>query len=217
MPSLTAELGRAVNNAHRSIVRASWRLGRGMRVPHRNDFPYLLNYFGLAGEGVEVGTCRGTYAHRLLSGWHGKMLHCVDPWRDFTAESNYVDRDNVTQAEQDQRYAETQRRLARFRGRHHLHRLTSLEGSTLFGNRELDFVYIDAQHHYEAVCEDLACWSPKVRPGGFLAGHDYLDQLRVEGQYGVKCAVDEWAAERGLPVWISEEPDFPSWFIHLPG
>ncbi len=216
MPSLTAELGRTVNNAHRSIIRASSALRRDIRIPHRNDFPFLLNYLGLSGEGVEVGTCKGIYAHRILSAWHGRMLYCIDPWRDFTADQQYVDRDNVTQSEQESRYAETQRRLAKFRGRHHLHRLTSQEGATLFGNRELDFVYIDAQHHYEAARNDLTCWTPRIKPGGILAGHDYLDELRPQGQYGVKRAVDEWAAAHQLPVWVSEEPDFPSWFVRLP-
>ena len=217
MPSLTAELGRAVSNAHRSIVRVGWRFSRDVRIPHRNDFPYLLNYLGLAGEGAEVGTCKGIYAERILQAWHGKMLHCIDPWYDFTADGTYVDRDNVTQSEQDDRYAATQRRLAKFRGRHHLHRLTSADGSTLFGNRELDFVYIDAQHHYEAVCQDLECWFTKVRPGGMLAGHDYLDGQLLQGQYGVKRAVDEWAAARDLTVLVSEEPEFRSWFIRLRG
>ena len=83
MSSLTSELGRTVNNAHRSIVRASLRFARGVRVPHRNDFPFLLNYLRLSGEGAEVGTCKGIYAHRILSAWHGRMLYCIDPWRRF--------------------------------------------------------------------------------------------------------------------------------------
>ena len=63
---------------------------------------------------------------------------------------------------------------------------------------------------------DLACWTPRIKPGGILAGHDYLDELRPQGQYGVKRTVDEWAAAHQLPVWVSEEPDFPSWFVRLP-
>ena len=34
------------------------------------------------------------------------------------------------------------------------------------------FVFIDADHGYERVREDIRAWRPKVRPGGILAGHD---------------------------------------------
>ena len=36
-----------------------------------------------------------------------------------------------------------------------------------------DFVFVDADHSYSAVCRDLELYRPKVRPGGFLCGHDY--------------------------------------------
>jgi hypothetical protein len=41
-------------------------------------------------------------------------------------------------------------------------------------NESLDFVYIDANHKYDAVKKDLELWYPKVRKGGVFAGHDYL-------------------------------------------
>lgn len=36
----------------------------------------------------------------------------------------------------------------------------------------LDFVFIDADHSYEGVKQDLADWVPKVRAGGLVSGHD---------------------------------------------
>lgn len=47
------------------------------------------------------------------------------------------------------------------------------EGADRVADRELDFVFIDADHGYEAVKEDIALWKPKVRAGGWLGGHDY--------------------------------------------
>lgn len=38
---------------------------------------------------------------------------------------------------------------------------------------ELDFVFIDADHTYEGVNRDITDWTPKVRKGGFIIGHDY--------------------------------------------
>lgn len=37
----------------------------------------------------------------------------------------------------------------------------------------VDLIYIDADHRYEAVKEDIWRWAPHVRPGGILCGHDY--------------------------------------------
>jgi hypothetical protein len=51
---------------------------------------------------------------------------------------------------------------------------TSKTASTIVGN-DLGAVYIDANHEYASVVEDIALWRPKVRKGGILAGHDYSD------------------------------------------
>lgn len=36
----------------------------------------------------------------------------------------------------------------------------------------LGFVFIDADHSYESVMEDLELWVPKVKAGGMVSGHD---------------------------------------------
>ena len=38
---------------------------------------------------------------------------------------------------------------------------------------DLDLVYIDANHEYESVLNDMGKWLPKVRTGGILSGDDY--------------------------------------------
>lgn len=48
----------------------------------------------------------------------------------------------------------------------------------------LDLIFIDADHTYEHVKQDIEDWKPKLSPGGILAGDDY-------GHPGVRKAVDE--------------------------
>lgn len=79
--------------------------------------------------------------------------------------------------------------------------MTSLEATAKIPDYSLDFVYIDARHDYESVMEDLNAWQSKVRPGGVLAGHDYIDGHFSAGVFGVKRAVDEFFAARGTPVY----------------
>ena len=53
---------------------------------------------------------------------------------------------------------------------------SSIEYADLIENDSVDFVYIDAEHDYHSVKQDLSVWFPKVKIGGFLAGHDYNKQ-----------------------------------------
>ena len=50
---------------------------------------------------------------------------------------------------------------------------SSIEYADTVENNSIDFVYIDAEHDYNSVKQDLSVWFPKVKIGGFLAGHDY--------------------------------------------
>lgn len=54
---------------------------------------------------------------------------------------------------------------------------------------EFDLVFIDANHEYTHVKQDILSWLPKVRSGGILAGHDYTPEIPMFS--GVKQAVDE--------------------------
>ena len=64
-------------------------------------------------------------------------------------------------------------------------RLSSLDAVNQYPNRSLDFVFIDASHEYNDVKKDILSWYPKIKKGGFIAGHDYTTFD------GVKQAVDE--------------------------
>ena len=42
-----------------------------------------------------------------------------------------------------------------------------------FKDNSIDFVYIDGNHTYDYVTQDITEWSKKVRKGGIVSGHDY--------------------------------------------
>lgn len=60
-----------------------------------------------------------------------------------------------------------------------------------------DLVYIDACHSYECVMNDLKAWFPKVKKGGLVAGHDYLNN-----DYGVREAVMSFVTNNGLGSYL---------------
>lgn len=54
-------------------------------------------------------------------------------------------------------------------------------------HHSLDLVFIDADHSYAAVKEDIENWVEKVRPGGVICGHDFCNPAHR----GVEKAVRE--------------------------
>src|SRR5215218_5689654 len=169
-------------------------------VATRDELPVMLNERGLLGCGVEVGVKEGIFSAHLLSGWRGCHLISVDPWQEDAAEA-YVDIANVEQRVHDGFYQDTVRRLTPFGARSTIWRTTSTEASRLIPHHSLDFAYLDARHDYDSVIEDLEAWFDKVRPGGILAGHDYLDGHFPAGVFGVRSAVDSFFAARGISVY----------------
>lgn len=65
-----------------------------------------------------------------------------------------------------------------------------------FDDGYFDWVYIDGNHHYDFVKEDLELSRTKVKEGGIIAGDDYW-WGKHEGQ-PVKRAVEEFVTENGL-------------------
>lgn len=51
--------------------------------------------------------------------------------------------------------------------------MTTREASHHWPDGSFDFVFIDADHCEFAVADDITHWKPKVKPGGWLGGHDY--------------------------------------------
>ena len=48
------------------------------------------------------------------------------------------------------------------------------EEATKIIDEKFDFVYIDGNHSYENVKQDIELWYPKTKVGGFFGGHDWL-------------------------------------------
>jgi tetratricopeptide (TPR) repeat protein len=195
------------------VSRPQQSSGRGLES--RNVFPHLLNKLGLIGVGAEVGVQEGNYSEHLLNHWKGRLLYSIDPWREFSSQQ-YVDVANVQQSRHDDYYKGTIRRLRRFQGRSIIWRLTSQQAADLIADQSLDFCYIDADHSYEGVRDDIRLWHPKVKAGGILGGHDYIqDGTHSFGVFGVRRAVTEFVTSEGAEFFVSGESEFafPSWFV----
>jgi hypothetical protein len=104
-----------------------------------------------------------------------------------------------------------------FGPRSQIEKKTSRNAYESFDTASLDFVFIDAQHYYEAVREDPDLWRDTVKGGGIIGGHDYLDGEFDTGMFGVKQAVKEWSEAYGYDVLVTRESPYSSWFVVKPG
>ena len=85
-----------------------------------------------------------------------------------------------------------------------------------FPDGHFDWIYLDATHTYAASRDDLRRWYPKLRVGGLMSGHDYQFQHQEIGDgytFGVRDAVDEFAASRGIRVYSTSEQYLPSFYF----
>lgn len=115
---------------------------------------------------VEVGVHEGATSIELCRVMHPDgVLHLVDPYFPGVRVERWL---GLAFAEcVARRVTRPWQRQVRFV------RATSLEAArTLDLQRPADFVFIDADHSYEAVRGDFLAWAPRLAPGGVLAFHD---------------------------------------------
>lgn len=173
----------------------------------RDELPALFAARGYQ-MAVEVGVLRGEFSRVILAGWGG-MLVMVDAWRHL---DGYADVTNVSDAMQEENLRAAEAVANAFPGRGKILRGLSVEMAKEFEDASVDAVYIDANHSKDAVLADLSAWVPKVRPGGVVAGHDYLDGYLSQGVFGVRSAVLEFFGHE--PDIVTGEP-WPSWLVEI--
>lgn len=168
-----------------------------IEIPNANRHT-LARLFYLLGcaRGVEVGVERALFSEVLLA--ENPLLHltCVDAWQAYRGY-----RDHVNQAKLERFYLEAQERLSPFGSRVAFVRAFSVEAAAAFEDGSLDFVYLDAAHDFASVAADLRAWAPKVRPGGIVAGHDYL-KAKLPSLMHVPQVIHGWTDAYEIRPWF---------------
>lgn len=164
----------------------------------------MSSLFGDLGfkKGVEVGVYRGRFTNALCLKNPGLELIGVDAWTVYNGYKDYPINDLEKEA-----FEEAERRNAKFNVR--FIKAFSMDAVKEFADESLDFVYIDANHNFEYVVEDIAAWSKKVRKGGIVCGHDYIKN--EEFKFGVLDAVNGWCSAYNIKPLFLWGGQTPSW------
>jgi hypothetical protein len=149
--------------------------------------------------GAEIGVAEGRFTAGLLTLCPDLLLVAVD---DFAPGYKTWMGTEWTAQQQAANRSEFRKVMRAYPERIGLLEMTS-ESAARFWAEILDFVFIDADHSYEAVKADIAAWLPKIRNGGWITGHDY----DPEKFPGVVRAVEESFADFHLGddfTWMSQ-------------
>lgn len=155
--------------------------------------------------GAEIGVYKGQYSKCLWKANREATIYSVDPWEAYDRyEEPY------TPELMERVYEEARERLAPTGCV--IIREYSIHAVHLFEDRSLDFVYIDGNHEFQHVTNDIAEWSRKVRPGGVVSGHDYTRYKRNPICH-VRSVVNAWAyAHKIRPWFVATGKGGSTWF-----
>lgn len=138
-------------------------------------------------KGAELGVWQGrTYKH-LLTNCHELTLIGVDLYAEQpnnNGPETWTPGENGHLWEHERYHSDITQFRSKVGERAQFIRATTLEAAEHVEDESLDFVFIDADHSYEAVKADIEAWEKKVKPGGCVLGHDinWPDVQRAVGE-----------------------------------
>ena len=153
---------------------------------------------------VEIGVFQGTTSEELKILFPDAFLYLIDPWEMYEA---YLSKEagpiSKNSADYESAYQLVKKAFDQD-PKVKIIRKTSLDALEDVPE-EIDLVFIDGNHDYAHVKQDIEHWLPKIRSGGMISGHDYRNEFP-----GVRKAVDaffpEGVAIGSDHVWLRRVP-----------
>lgn len=142
--------------------------------------------------GAEVGVRKGENALFMFKTIPDLKLYCIDPWTPYKTmpkerQDVYLQIAHEALDQYDAIFVQK----------------TSMDAVKDFEDEFFDFVYIDGRHEFDFVMEDLIHWSPKVKKGGIVSGHDYY--FFPDG--GIVDAVNAYTKANNIYPWYVTRQD----------
>lgn len=124
---------------------------------------------------VEVGTWMGRsaafFVSKMIEEKKNIEFYCVDLWGG-KQDDEYMDKivsENggsiLHLFEQNMKNCGYQNEYKKIVG-------DSAASANHFKDKSIAFCFVDANHHYEPAKKDIMAWMPKMKKGGYMAGHD---------------------------------------------
>jgi predicted O-methyltransferase YrrM len=153
----------------------------------RDKMALLMNEMGVK-IGAEIGVCYGTYSETLCKAIPGLKLYGIEFGEPYRGYSDMRSWSTFNKFKE-----QSKTKLAPF-----------------------DFVYIDANHEYSFVFDDITEWTKKVKPGGVVYGHDYDSyaiRTLIDGRTIVKGPMrKDWKVKQAIHDY-TEQNNITTWYL----
>lgn len=185
--------------AHKDETTNTW----GWRYYHYGTTTNIVNDFNYKTV-VEVGIGYGLHAKELLKNARLEKLYLVDPMKYYPGDGFATDIMNRTPKIPNNQFNELyeliNKELAPWSSKYTWFRKESVTiTNEEIPDESIDCVFIDGDHSYQAVRQDLRFWWKKVKKGGVLLGDDYW-------MGDVARAVHEFSTENNLLLSFAKNP-----------
>jgi predicted O-methyltransferase YrrM len=151
-------------------------------LPDRNA---LLDALPKRGVAMEAGVAFGAYTDAILAVNAPRELHLVDLW---DTERYRLGLDAITE----------RHGALIASGGLRIHRGRSVDVLAALPDAMFDWIYIDTDHSFETTIAELRTAARTIKPGGFLAGHDFCTgNVIAPWPYGVVEACNLFCVEAG--------------------
>jgi hypothetical protein len=160
--------------------------------------------------GCEIGVYKAFHALSLLESVKIEKLYLIDPYAMYDKYLEGHAHYGVDQIPLSDAQIEAIDRLKEYENKIVWLNLLSDDAVKNIPD-ELDFVYIDGNHAYDFVKQDIKNYWPKVKSGGIIGGHDFYNGYCREHD-GVVKAVSEFAVHNNLTLQV----ELPDWWIVKP-
>lgn len=142
--------------------------------------------------GAEIGVEKGINSKSILKELNVKKLYLIDAWLNYEKlYTNFLQETNFELI------------LKRFKNNKKIEIIREFSENAIkfIKDNSLDFVYIDANHSFEFVYQDIKLWYKKVKIGGVVAGHDIYSHPGVLKALKVFCYKNEISFNIKIPDW----------------
>ena len=140
---------------------------------------------------AEIGARYGESSIFMLSNFTEiEKYYIIDPYESYEDYAHDGFDKEIKKNSGDKLYEDIKSKLSNYPSVEFLREYSST-GHEKIADEELDLCYIDGNHSYEYVLEDIKNFFPKIKPGGLICGDDFFMRHKFNnGDYDQKMVFE---------------------------